>query len=244
MSSGRRRFLILFLVGLGAYITWCPPSDAKFVNPFGVFAVSALVGMFSDRAAQKLADVFDTLFKTTDQRSGKLAAPIILKLEPEAIQKGSSERLSVRLVGERMGKVSRVRVNDDERNPESVSEKHAVIRLKPEDVANVGSVKLEVVDSEAGTSSPASLQVVELVIEGTGLPDAQIGTEYAAKLKVSGGSGTYGFAISTTHGWLKVDPKTGALSGMPNATGSASVEITVSDRTGAVASKKFELMVV
>jgi hypothetical protein len=47
-------------------------ADAKSVNPFGVFAVAALVGMFADKAGQKLADIFDTLFKSTTTSANPL----------------------------------------------------------------------------------------------------------------------------------------------------------------------------
>jgi len=42
------------------------PADVKSVNPFGVFAIAALVGMFADKAGNKLAEIFDALFKSTD----------------------------------------------------------------------------------------------------------------------------------------------------------------------------------
>jgi hypothetical protein len=48
------------------------PADVKSVNPFGVVAVAALVGMFADKASQKLAEIFDTLFTTDDRRMDKL----------------------------------------------------------------------------------------------------------------------------------------------------------------------------
>ena len=49
------------------------PADARSVNPFGVVAIAALVGMFADTATQKLKEIFNTLFKTTDVRLDKLA---------------------------------------------------------------------------------------------------------------------------------------------------------------------------
>ena len=58
-----------FLAGTGA--------DVKAVNPFGICAVAALAGAFSDMAFGKLREVFDTLFKPTDDRPGKIEAPKI-----------------------------------------------------------------------------------------------------------------------------------------------------------------------
>ena len=43
------------------------------MNPFGVVALAALVGMFADTATQKLGEIFDTLFKTQAQNKDPLA---------------------------------------------------------------------------------------------------------------------------------------------------------------------------
>ena len=48
------------------------PAAVKDVNPYGVFTIAALAGMFSDKATQKLADIFDALFKVDDKRKDKL----------------------------------------------------------------------------------------------------------------------------------------------------------------------------
>lgn len=44
------------------------------VNPYGVFVVAALAGWFSKRAADKLAEVFNILFRTSEpaEQTGKL----------------------------------------------------------------------------------------------------------------------------------------------------------------------------
>lgn len=49
------------------------PADVKSVNPFGVFAIAALVGMFADKAGNKLAEIFDALFKSTSQRQNPIS---------------------------------------------------------------------------------------------------------------------------------------------------------------------------
>ena len=48
------------------------PAAVKDVNPYGIFTIAALAGMFSDKATQKLADIFDVLFKADDKRKDKL----------------------------------------------------------------------------------------------------------------------------------------------------------------------------
>lgn len=50
---------LLLLVLKGSDVT-----DAAHINPFGVAAVAAMTGMFSKQASDKLAEVFNTLFKS------------------------------------------------------------------------------------------------------------------------------------------------------------------------------------
>jgi hypothetical protein len=62
-------------------------SDPKNINAFGVAAISGLTGMFSKQAADKLAEVFTTLFKSQGDQNRKdsLApgpAPEITKVDP------------------------------------------------------------------------------------------------------------------------------------------------------------------
>ena len=47
-------------------------ADVKSVNPFGVFALAGLVGMFSDKASVKLGEIFEALFRTAEQRKDPL----------------------------------------------------------------------------------------------------------------------------------------------------------------------------
>jgi hypothetical protein len=70
---GMAMSLIFYAVLRGGFLAGTP-ADEKVVNPFGVLAVSALVGMFTDKAGLKLKAVFDTLFKADDERADKLNA--------------------------------------------------------------------------------------------------------------------------------------------------------------------------
>jgi hypothetical protein len=76
---GMAMALIFYAVLRGGLLAGTP-ADAKVVNPFGVIAISALVGMFADKAAQKLAEVFDTQFKAANTRKDKLISPVVDKL--------------------------------------------------------------------------------------------------------------------------------------------------------------------
>lgn len=48
-------------------------GGTETINPFGIASVSVMVGLFTDKATTKLAEVFDTMFKvTTKPREGAL----------------------------------------------------------------------------------------------------------------------------------------------------------------------------
>ncbi len=72
---------VFYLVIRGGFLAGTA-ADIKAVNPFGLAAVAALVAMFSDKALQKLGDIFDTLFKTEDTRAGKLKGLAIATPSP------------------------------------------------------------------------------------------------------------------------------------------------------------------
>ena len=88
---GMAMALVFYSLLRGGFLAGTP-ADARIVNPFGVIAVGALVGMFADKAAQKLAEIFETLFKSADPRSDKLNAPVIDHIEPERIAAGTKAR--------------------------------------------------------------------------------------------------------------------------------------------------------
>jgi hypothetical protein len=46
-------------------------ADVKNINPFGITAIAALVGAFSDKALGKLRDVAEALFAAKDTRPDK-----------------------------------------------------------------------------------------------------------------------------------------------------------------------------
>ena len=54
------------------------------INPFGIVVLSALAGLFTDKATLKLEEIFTTIFKPQDQRPDKIN-PVLNTLEPDAI---------------------------------------------------------------------------------------------------------------------------------------------------------------
>jgi len=64
--------LIFYFVVRGGFFAMT--AETKALSPFGIAGLSGLVGMFSKQAIDKLREVFETLFKTTedDKRKDKL----------------------------------------------------------------------------------------------------------------------------------------------------------------------------
>jgi hypothetical protein len=133
-------------------------ADAKAVNQFGVVAVGALVGMFADRASDKLADIFDTLFKGADNRTGKLAAPIIDRLDPSSIAKNTNPPSTLRILGDRLGAITQVKFDSVVHAHGAVSEKEITVPLTSQDVAAQHTFKVSVV-GDNGESPTKDLQI-------------------------------------------------------------------------------------
>jgi len=65
----------------------------------------------SRTSAQKLAEVFDTFFKAEDKRGGKLAAPVIDRLEPPTVRTGTKTPVELKIVGDRLGATRTVKID-------------------------------------------------------------------------------------------------------------------------------------
>jgi hypothetical protein len=127
-------------------------ADAKTVNQFGVIAMSALVGMFADKASDKLAEIFDTLFTGADKRSGKLAAPIISGFDPETITHGAPAQ-NLKIIGDRLGAVTQVKFDNVVHGHGPVGENEIAVPLTAQELANQRTIKVSVVGDSG--ESPA-----------------------------------------------------------------------------------------
>ena len=210
------------------------PADARIVNPFGVIAVGALVGMFADKAAQKLAEIFETLFKSADPRSDKLNAPVIDQIDPERIAAGTKATVILTIYGDRLGTVSSVRLNAEDRKPDTVTEQQVTVKLRPEDLRDARQIKVTAVNSEGTVSTDATLEIVasDLKTSTTALDAGRVNTAYSFPMKCEGGTAPYKWAIATGPTWLTIEEDSGTLKGTPTAAGTATVVVKISDSTG------------
>ena len=230
---GMAMALVFYALLRGGFLAGTP-ADARIVNPFGVIAVGALVGMFADKASQKLAEIFDTLFKSADTRSDKLNAPTIDRVVPDKIAAGTKGAILLTIVGDRLGTVSTVRLNAEERKTETVTEQQVTVKLRPEDLREVRQIKVTAVNSEGTVSTDATLDVVasDLATSTTSLPNATVNTAYGYGMAATGGTAPYRWAIAAGPPWLAIDEETGTLQGTPTAAGDAAVVVRVTDASG------------
>ncbi len=85
-----------------------------------------------------------------------------------------------------------------------------------------------------GTSTP-------LAIAALGDRSATVGTAFDAKPSATGGSAPYAWSASGLPGWASVDASTGEITGTPDAVGSASITLTVTDAANTTATGSFTL---
>lgn len=223
------------------------PADAKAVSPFGVIAVCALVGMFADKAGQKLGEIFDTLFTAKDPRSGKLSAPAIDRLDPDHVAAGTKTSAVLKIHGERLGKVNKVMFDKQERIPDNVSDQQITVTIQADDMKRPRDVFVSVVDPD-GVSPAAALHVVTdlsiVMPNGTTdehLPDAIKGQPYQQTFSATGGKPPYRWGLSNIPGF-SIDA-TGKLDGTPSAAGELKITIKLTDNDDVSVSKDFKLKV-
>lgn len=89
--------LFIYVALRGGFLTI---GSGTTINPYGVFAAAGLAGWFSKRATDKLAEVFDVLFRTAQpaEMTGKLDAvpkPTIDRVDPPTLAAAEGGELTI-----------------------------------------------------------------------------------------------------------------------------------------------------
>lgn len=158
--------LILYLVlrgGQGAGVFAEAVNDPSKVNPFGFASVSALAGMFAKHAANKLSEVFDTLFRTErPEWAGK--RPKITSFAKESFKVGATKEADLKLTvhGTGFHEKAIVGINGDERPTSFVDSTRITATLLATDVAEPKILTVTVLnpEDEGGSSAPAKIEIV------------------------------------------------------------------------------------
>jgi hypothetical protein len=236
--------LLFYAVVRGGFMAGTP-ADAAAVSPYGVIAICGLVGMFSDRASQKLSEIFETLFRTNDTRKDKLASADPSRLDPDTIPVGGHVR-EITVRGANLGSTDRVRIDGLDRQPNSVSNDTVVFTLTEGEVAARKQISIQLVGRAGETSKRLTLYVSDLAVTVAALPDATIGQQYGpVMLAANGGSGGYSWTATGLPRGVALEQGGQNLTGQPaaNTQGTAQVTLTVKDSEGARASITLPLTV-
>jgi hypothetical protein len=150
-------------------------GTAASINPYGLAAISAMAGLFSKQAVDKLREVFEALFRTAkglgdDERTDKATnpRPLISAVDPPGVRAGSPE-VRLTLIGEGFLKESVVEVippgGDPSRYQSRPTEFRSPTKLRvslvPEDVAQPGVLLVTVVNpGTPGRSDPVRVAIV------------------------------------------------------------------------------------
>jgi hypothetical protein len=120
------------------------------MSPFGVAALSGLVGMFSKQASDKLRETFDNLFRTApgkgdDVRADKLTPGdmIIKAVDPTGVAAGATG-VTVKVQGANFAQGAIVLVNDAARQTDFGSATELVVHLEDGDTAAAGALRMVV----------------------------------------------------------------------------------------------------
>ncbi len=100
-------------------------------------------------------------------------------------------------------------------------------------------------DSAGGTATQSfsiTITPAQLTVSTTSLSNGTVGVGYSASVAASGGVPPYTFAVSGLPDGLSATPD-GSISGTPTTAGSVNVSVTVTDSTGATASKSVGLTI-
>jgi hypothetical protein len=151
-------------------------SGAADISPYGVAAIAGIVGMFSDRAAEKLAQVFEVVAPKTTQHLDPMVevaaeeeqgvdqpanpVPTIGRLERESVPVGSDD-FDLGVEGTNFMARSRVRLNGADRLTTSVSANRLTVRILASDRVSAGEAQVTVFNPEpgGGTSNPRTLRI-------------------------------------------------------------------------------------
>jgi hypothetical protein len=211
-------------------------ADVKTVNQFVVCAIAGLAGAFSDTALIKLREVFQSLFRPTDDRGGKLTLESTTPNLPDGSVGTPYKHTFQASSGTPPFNWS---VTPELPAGLSLDASTGTISGVPTAVSPKSSYKFTVKDS----ATPPESSTVDLTLEikpaaaglkvstTTALPDGSANQPYSAKLQAAGGTAPLKWTVTPAlPAGLGLDASTGTISGAPTAVSpKSSYKFTVKD---------------
>lgn len=161
VGMGLALFLYMVLRG-GLFTASVGNSDQvmQTANPFGFAAMAALAGMFAKEASDKLEEVFQSVFSTSDKQQPAEKSPVIVKLEP--VKKTVKDAdLALAVIGRNFDPNATVTVGENQRPARFKDAGRIEVTLTADDVAAKAKLPVVVINPAAkgGASSAADLAV-------------------------------------------------------------------------------------
>jgi hypothetical protein len=163
--------LIFYLVLRGGLLSANGNNGANLgsLNLHGIVAISAMVGLFSRQAIDKLSEVFSALFRTASdagdgQRANSLSQPVpILSDVAERYLTQATSDLNVRISGAGFTERSILRINGAERTTQFANDTTLTATLLPIDVQQEGMLTVDVLNPApgGGASNARTIKVVK-----------------------------------------------------------------------------------
>jgi hypothetical protein len=113
------------------------------LNVYGIAAFSALAGMFSKQATDKLEEVFNAVFSRKEdvKRKDSLSGSANLTFDPRKLTRGNRQDLTVKGRGFKQG-VSKATVNEEPRTFTVQNEATGTLEIKDKDVQTAGNLRV------------------------------------------------------------------------------------------------------
>jgi hypothetical protein len=129
-------------------------DTSEDISPFGIAAVSGMVGMFSKQVTDKLSELFDNLFKTdtVEKRADKLTThpmPKIESITPDSVPLAGADLVLI-VKGINFVPASVVRFKRDDQPTTFVDSTQLIVRISAFDLAKPREARLTVFNPAPG----------------------------------------------------------------------------------------------
>ena len=166
-AIGMALALVFYFAVRGGFLS--TTGGAKDINPYGIAALAAMVGMFSKQATDKLSEVFGTLFRSAPgqgdaKREDKLQGTTgaAFQLDPlSAVAGGEAFKLTVTGTGFVNG--ATIHIDDKPQTTTFESATKLSAQIAKETIANAGTLKVTVVNQDQTKTGP-----VDFVVSASG----------------------------------------------------------------------------
>ena len=138
--------LVVYFIIRAGFISY--GSGAANISLYGILALSALAGLFTDSATLKLKEIFEVIFRPKDDRGDKLSDASISNVNPTSIPPDTESPITI--LGKNLDKAGlKVTLDGQAMTPASIASDKIVINYKPTDAAKAaGKAVLVVVDKD------------------------------------------------------------------------------------------------